>query len=70
MKSDKSDPSPPVTPGTAYEVPVQGSLALLALGARGLEAWRAKRAEVAGEDAATVPSQAAPSDPDAPASDG
>jgi hypothetical protein len=31
---------------TPYEVPVEGSLALLALGYRGLMAWRAKRAKV------------------------
>lgn len=30
--------------GTPYEVPVEGSLPLLALGYRGLMAWRAKRA--------------------------
>jgi hypothetical protein len=30
-------------PGDAYEVPAAGSLGLLALGARGLDAWRAKR---------------------------
>ena len=32
--------------GTAYEVPVEGSLALLALGYKGLMAWRAKRQQV------------------------
>ncbi len=47
--SSSSAPEP--TPGTRYEVPVEGSLALLALGARGIEAWRAKRAEVARRDA-------------------
>ena len=41
-------PSPPEPrPGARYDVPAEGSLALLALGARGIEAWRAKRAEVA-----------------------
>jgi hypothetical protein len=32
--------------GTPYEVPEEGSLGLLALGYRGLMAWRAKRARV------------------------
>jgi len=32
--------------GTPYEVPVEGSLALLALGYKGLMAWRAKRQQV------------------------
>jgi hypothetical protein len=32
--------------GTPYEVPVDGSLALLALGYKGLMAWRAKRQQV------------------------
>jgi hypothetical protein len=32
--------------GTPYAVPPEGSLALLALGYRGLMAWRARRAEV------------------------
>ncbi len=32
--------------GTPYEVPVEGSLPLLALGYRGLMAWRAKRAQM------------------------
>ena len=33
-------------PGEVYEIPVEGSLALLALGARGIIAWREKKAEV------------------------
>ena len=32
-----------------YEVPAEGSLALLALGVKGLIAWRNKRAQVAEE---------------------
>jgi hypothetical protein len=32
--------------GTPYDVPVEGSLALLALGYKGLMAWRAKRQQV------------------------
>ncbi len=39
--------------GTPYEVPVDGSLALLALGYRGLMAWRAKRAKVQRDNSAT-----------------
>ena len=42
-------------PGSAYDVPPEGSLGLLALGAAGLHAWRAKRAEVAGQAAPGVP---------------
>ena len=34
--------------GKPFEVPVQGSMALLALGYRGLMAWRAKRIEAQG----------------------
>ena len=37
-----SEPSAP-RPGTPYEIPEDGSLGLLAVGYRGLEAWRAKR---------------------------
>jgi hypothetical protein len=33
-------------PGDKYEIPAEGSLALLALGAKGITAWRKKRAEV------------------------
>ena len=33
--------------GTPFEVTAEGSLSLLALGYRGLMAWRAKRIEVA-----------------------
>jgi len=49
-RSGKEVPQEPVVirtaDGTAYEVPVEGSLPLLALGYRGLMAWRAKRAQV------------------------
>lgn len=41
------NPSRPVlVPGTVIEIPVEGALGLLALGARGLMAWRQKRDEV------------------------
>ncbi len=33
--------------GISYDVPVEGSLGLLALGYQGLVAWRAKRKETA-----------------------
>ncbi len=44
MKPDY--PSGLPKPGDKYEIPVEGSLALLALGAKGILAWRKKRAEV------------------------
>ena len=44
----KQNPTPPAMPkpGDVYEIPAEGSLGLLALGYRGLVAWRQKRAEV------------------------
>ena len=59
-----STPSQRPAPGSRYEVPVEGSLALLALGARGLEAWRAKKAEVAQQTA--PPSDDGPAPRDTP----
>ena len=58
------DPPPLERPaaGRRYEVPVEGSLALLALGARGLEAWRAKKAEVAQQTPSTSADAPAPHD--------
>ncbi|MFZ1617099.1 MAG: hypothetical protein WAT41_07090 [Flavobacteriales bacterium] len=41
--------------GAPFEVPANGSLSLLALGYRGLMAWRAKRTKLAGERPATLP---------------
>jgi hypothetical protein len=38
---EKSENLPP----NVYEVPLEGSLGLLALGAEGLQQWRKKRAE-------------------------
>lgn len=64
---DAPSPSKQPPPGTEYEVPVEGSLALLALGARGIEAWRAKRAEA--EKNAPRPSVPVPDAPDAPSDD-
>ncbi len=56
-------------PGDAYAVPAAGSLGLLALGARGLDAWRAKREAVRQARAnATASSKDAPAS-DAPTSD-
>jgi CO/xanthine dehydrogenase Mo-binding subunit len=48
LKPNSSAPNQPVypQPGDVYEIPVEGSLGLLALGYRGLVAWREKRAEV------------------------
>ena len=44
---NKTDSSPIISvDGKPYEVPVEGSLGLLALGAVGLMAWRTKREEV------------------------
>lgn len=40
-------PSRPVLePGAVVDIPVEGALGLLALGARGIIAWRQKRDEV------------------------
>ena len=47
-------PASPI-PGSVYDIPPDGSLGLLALGAAGVQAWRAKRAEVAGQPAPVVP---------------
>ena len=41
--------------GEPFEVLAKGSLSLLALGYRGLLAWRAKRTELAGERPAAIP---------------
>ena len=42
--SDQGGPQPPaLRPGDPYQIPPEGSLGLLALGARGLDAWRAVR---------------------------
>ena len=41
--------------GSVYDVPKEGSLGLLALGDVGLQAWRAKRAAVAGQPAPVLP---------------
>lgn len=38
-------------PGEVYEIPEEGSLGLLALGAVGLKAWRQKKREVQQEKA-------------------
>ena len=38
------------TQSHVIEIPVEGSLGLLALGARGIIAWREKRAEVAQQE--------------------
>ena len=44
QKSDLGG-SRPVQVGDVYEIPVEGSLGLLALGATGLKLWRGKRAQ-------------------------
>ena len=36
--------------GSAFEIPVEGSIGLLALGFEGIVAWRAKRLEVLGSE--------------------
>ena len=49
MRTDliRTKPSRPVlVPGAVVEIPVEGALGLLALGARGIMAWRQKRDEV------------------------
>lgn len=44
MKNEETDPTKKkVVP---YDVPVEGSLGLLALGAAGIKAWREKRDEL------------------------
>lgn len=40
MEKEKKQLPKEYKPGDTYEVPVEGSLGLLALGHRGLEAWR------------------------------
>ena len=49
---------------TTYEIPVEGSLGLLALGARGLTAWRRVRDEAARPERDDAPSAAPASDED------
>ncbi|TND07612.1 MAG: hypothetical protein FD123_3164 [Bacteroidetes bacterium] len=49
MPNDKNNSSPGYQPGDTYHIPPEGSLALLALGARGLDLWRKKRAEAVKE---------------------
>jgi len=47
---NQSESSPPaLEAGAVYDIPVEGSLGLLALGAVGLQAWRRKRAEAQGQ---------------------
>jgi hypothetical protein len=36
----------PVSPGSVYTIPVEGSLGLLALGAKGVDLWRKKKEAV------------------------
>ena len=55
MAKQKPPTSQPPMPGTPYDVPPEGSLGLLALGAVGLRAWRAKR-----QEAGKVPPPAEP----------
>ncbi len=40
MEKEKKQEQREYKPGDTYEVPAEGSLGLLALGYRGLEAWR------------------------------
>jgi hypothetical protein len=43
-EKDKENPKPQMPEkGSPYEIPVEGSLGLLAVGYRGLVAWREKR---------------------------
>ena len=46
-KNENNTVQPTYKAGDKYEIPVEGSLGLLALGHTGLKLWRAKRAEVA-----------------------
>lgn len=51
QEQEGTKPSQPVlVPGAVIEIPVEGALGLLALGARGLMAWRQKRDEVLMQD--------------------
>jgi hypothetical protein len=50
MPKEEENKLPP--PGSVYEVPAEGSLGLLALGYRGLDAWREKREEEKKKDGA------------------
>lgn len=45
MKDGANETKKSYQPGDTYEIPVEGSLGLLALGHIGLKLWREKRAE-------------------------
>lgn len=49
---NENKPATP-TPGDQYDIPVQGSLGLLALGYKGLKLWREKKAQVAAKKEVT-----------------
>ncbi|MGL4597935.1 MAG: hypothetical protein ACRCYO_10415 [Bacteroidia bacterium] len=59
--SDLPNKKPESISEKAYEVPLEGSLGLLALGAKGLMQWRKKRAEWLAQNPPT-PSTNAPKD--------
>lgn len=54
-RNDPRDPAIITKDGEPFEAPAEGSLSLLALGYRGLMAWRAKRASAAQGGTAASP---------------
>lgn len=56
---NNSDSAGKPEPGSVYTIPAEGSLGLLALGAKGIELWRQKRDALK----QTLPVQLPPADP-------
>lgn len=56
-----TDPAGDPIPGSVYDIPAEGSLGLLALGAKGIDLWRNKRNAVK-QQLAEQPPPAASSD--------
>lgn len=50
-----TDPAGDPIPGSVYDIPAEGSLGLLALGAKGIDLWRNKRNAVKQQLAGQTP---------------